>query len=71
MRNKFFIDAGILYPTLCHLQPIYRNMGHHEGECPKAEQTMKHQLTLPINPYMTKEDVKFVVDSLKHSINNA
>lgn len=68
MRNKFFIDAGILYPTLCHLQPVYKNMGHKEGECPKAEQTMKHQLTLPINPYMTKEDIKYVVESLKYSI---
>ena len=68
MRDKFFIDAGILYPTLCHLQPVYRNMGHKEGECPKAEQTMKRQLTLPINPYMTKEDIKYVVESLKYSI---
>ena len=64
LRKEYVIDAGILYPTLCHLQPIYRSMGHKEGECPIAEKTMKHQLTLPINPYMTIEDVNYVISAL-------
>ncbi len=68
LRIDYFIDAGILYPTLCHLQPVYRNLGHKEGECPIAENIMKHQLTLPINPYMTKDDVKYVVESLNKVI---
>lgn len=64
LRKEFTIDGGILYPVLCHLQPVYRNMGHREGECPTAEKIMKHQLTLPVNPYMTDEDVDYVTDSL-------
>ncbi len=68
LRTKYNIDAGILYPTLCHLQPIYKTMGHKEGECPKAEKIMKRQLSLPINPYMTNEDVQYVVDSLDEVI---
>jgi len=68
LRTKYNIDAGILYPTLCHLQPIYKMMGHKEGECPKAEKIMKRQLSLPINPYMTNEDVQYVVDSLDEVI---
>ncbi len=43
-------------------------MGHKEGECPKAEKIMKRQLSLPINPYMTNEDVQYVVDSLDEVI---
>lgn len=68
LRTKYNIDAGILYPILCHLQPIYKMMGHKEGECPKAEKIMKRQLSLPINPYMTNEDVQYVVDSLDEVI---
>ena len=68
LRTKYNIDAGILYPVLCHLQPIYKMMGHKEGECPKAEKIMKRQLSLPINPYMTNEDVQYVVDSLDEVI---
>lgn len=68
LRSKYNIDAGILYPTLCHLQPIYKTLGHKKGECPKAEQIMKRQLTLPINPFMTIEDVDYVVNSLNEVI---
>lgn len=68
LRKNYKIDAGILYPTLCHLQPIYKELGHKEGECPIAEELIKHQLTLPINPYMTSDDVSFVVRSLDEVI---
>lgn len=68
LRKEYYIDAGILYPTLCHLQPVYRNLGHKEGECPKAEDVMKNQLTLPINPFMTSDEIHFVVDSLNKVI---
>jgi dTDP-4-amino-4,6-dideoxygalactose transaminase len=68
LRKDYFIDAGYLYPTLCHMQPIYRDRGHVEGECPIAERVMKHQLTLPINPFMTEDDVQYVVDSLEKVI---
>lgn len=71
LRNDYFIDAGLLYPTMCHLQPVYKDLGHEEGECPTSESVMKHQLTLPINPYMTEEDVKFVVKSLNEVISKA
>ncbi|MDE1829745.1 MAG: DegT/DnrJ/EryC1/StrS family aminotransferase [Thaumarchaeota archaeon] len=64
LRKEFTIDGGILYPVLCHLQPLYAKMGHKQGQCPIAERVMKHQLTLPINPYMTEEDVDYVIDSL-------
>jgi len=68
LRDKYNIDGGMLYPNLCHLQPIYRNLGHAEGECPVAEKIIKHQLTLPVNPYMNEDDVQYVVDSLYNII---
>ena len=43
-------------------------MGHSEGELPIAESVMKNQLTLPINPYMTEDDVQYVVKSLEEVI---
>jgi perosamine synthetase len=68
MRRDYLIDAGILYPTMCHLQPVYKSLGYKEGECPIAEEVMKHQLTLPVNPYMTKQDVSYVTESLTNVI---
>jgi dTDP-4-amino-4,6-dideoxygalactose transaminase len=68
LRTKYNIDGGILYPVLCHLQPVYRNLGHKEGECPIAEKFIKRQLTLPINPFMDTTDIDYVVDSLNKVI---
>lgn len=68
LRKEYLIDAGMLYPNLCHLQPIYKEMGHREGECPVAEDSIKHQLTLPINPYMGAEDVQYVANALDEAI---
>ena len=68
LRKSYNIDAGILYPVLCHLQPIYKDLGHREGECPVAEKFIKHQLTLPINPFMNEDDVDYVVNSLNKVI---
>jgi len=64
LRTNFNIDAGILYPTLCHMQPVYQQLGYKKGECPVGEEIIQHQLTLPINPYMTEEDVNLVAENL-------
>lgn len=68
MRKDYLVDAGILYPTLCHLQPVYRELGYKEGECPIGERAIKHQLTLPVNPYMSEDDVKFTTQALEDAI---
>jgi len=68
MREKYQIDAGILYPTLCHMQPVYQKLGYVEGQCPVGEELIKRQLTLPVNPYMSEEDVNYVVESLDEVI---
>ena len=64
LRKEYLIDAGILYPILCHMQPVYNKLGHKEGECPVAEKIIKHQLTLPVNPYMDTNDVDYVIEAL-------
>lgn len=68
MRKEYLIDAGILYPTLCHLQPVYQKLGYDQKDCPVGREVMKHQLTLPVNPYMGEDDVRYVIDSLQDVI---
>jgi perosamine synthetase len=64
LKEDYKIGAGVLYPILCHMQPVYRLLGHNRGECPVAENAIEHQLTLPVNPYMTSKDVHFIVEAL-------
>lgn len=62
------IEAGVLYPLPCHLQPLYASMGYKKGECPIIEEELSKQLALPINSYMNEEDVSYVVSSIDEVI---
>jgi perosamine synthetase len=59
------IGCGIYYPKPLHLHEHFRKMGYKEGDFPVAEKLAKEVLSLPVNPFVTKEDVKKVVDKIK------
>lgn len=48
-----------------HLTTAYRNLGHHEGECPVAEALFDQYVSLPIHPRMTPEAIDYLVDSIR------
>jgi perosamine synthetase len=59
------IGCGIYYPKPLHLHEHFRKMGYKEGDFPVAEKLAKEVLSLPANPFVTKEDVKKIVDKIK------
>lgn len=48
-----------------HLTTAYRNLGHHEGECPVAEALYHKYVSLPIHPRMTDATISYVTDSIR------
>lgn len=60
-------DIGHLvhYPIACHLQGAYRNQAW--PPLPIAEMLQQEILSLPIAPYMTETDVKFIVEVLRRA----
>ena len=48
-----------------HLTEVYRNLGHHEGECPVAESMFERYVSIPIHPRMTEESIQYVIDSVR------
>jgi perosamine synthetase len=67
LRNKK-IGANVHYKPV-YLHPFYiSNFKTHQGLCPKAENTFKHIISLPVFPEMSDNDVKYVVNTLKNSI---
>jgi len=61
------IITGIHYLPV-HLQPAYQYLGYKRGDFPMAEKWGNTELTLPTNPEMTDEDVRFIIDSVKEII---
>jgi dTDP-4-amino-4,6-dideoxygalactose transaminase/acetyltransferase-like isoleucine patch superfamily enzyme len=63
------ISTGIHYPIPVHLQEGYAFLGHEEGDFPVAERAAMEELSLPMYPELTEEQIKHVVDSVKEFLN--
>jgi len=63
------IPTAIYYPHPAHLAPVLMDkFGYKEGDMPKAEYASRHNLALPIDNDILKEEQDAVIESLKKSI---
>ena len=59
------ISTGLHYPIPLHLQKAYAHLKIPEGSFPVTESYTKRLLSLPLYPELTKEQINYVVESLK------
>lgn len=59
------IATGIHYPLPIHLQECYKDLGYSKGEFPMAEDYCSRTLSLPMYPELSKDQIKWVVNSVK------
>lgn len=59
------IGAIIHYPIPLHLQEAYRDLGYQRGDLPVSERIAQEIISLPMHPYLTEKQIKYVVNSLK------
>jgi perosamine synthetase len=65
------VEADVSWPTPIHLQPYYREtFGFKEGDFPIAEVVCKTVFQLPIQPFLTEEEVQRVVSTLKNILSS-
>ncbi len=62
---RFLADRGvpsiIYYPRPLHLQKVFEDLSHREGDFPVAEQVSQRILPLPMYPELTDEQVDYVI----------
>ena len=67
--NQFGIDAKIHYPKPMHLQkPCVKN-NYHKGKFTNAIRISKSIISLPVHEYVSKKDIKFVIEKIKEFYN--
>jgi len=59
------IGTGIHYPVPIHLQDACGNLGYRRGDLPLTEDTADSILSLPMYPELTKEQIRYVADSIR------
>jgi len=61
------IETGVHYPRPVHLTPAYGDLGYSLGDFPVAENLAEEALSLPMYPYVPREDVETVVRALRQA----
>ena len=58
------VHCLIHYPIPVHLQKAYAGLGYRAGDFPAAEELAKTELSIPLYPGMTEEQIGHVVDTI-------
>jgi UDP-2-acetamido-2-deoxy-ribo-hexuluronate aminotransferase len=58
------IPTAVHYPMPLHLQECFAYLAYKVGDFPIAEMVSKEIMSLPMNPYLTEEEIKYIVGNL-------
>lgn len=62
------ISTGVSYPIPVHLQDAYKDLGYNKESFPNAIECSENILSLPIFPELEKQEIEFIVKSIKEII---
>jgi dTDP-4-amino-4,6-dideoxygalactose transaminase len=60
------VGTAIHYPIPIHLQPAAAYLGHRRGHFPVCETQAERILTLPIHPWISEADIRFIADTVNN-----
>jgi UDP-2-acetamido-2-deoxy-ribo-hexuluronate aminotransferase len=58
------IPTAIHYPKALHLQECFNYLGYKEGDFPIAEKISKEIMSLPMNSYLTQEEIEYICKTI-------
>jgi len=58
------IETNVHYPIACHLQKAYSGLGYAQGAFPHSEYVASHELSLPMFPELSDEQIDYVAEAL-------
>jgi len=61
--TKAGIPSVSYYAVPLHLQPVFNYLNHNVGDFPVAERVADEGISLPMNPYLTEEEIDQIVSA--------
>jgi len=58
------IPTAVHYPMPLHLQECFAYLGYKEGDFPIAEKVSKEIMSLPMNPYLSDDEIDYICKNL-------
>jgi UDP-2-acetamido-2-deoxy-ribo-hexuluronate aminotransferase len=65
------IPTAVHYPMPLHLQECFEYLGYKKGDFPIAERVSEEIMSLPMNPYLTDSEIKYISKEVVNAINNS
>lgn len=62
------LPVMVYYPIPAHLSTAYSSLGYQKGDLPVCEKLSKVVFSLPMHPYLTKEEITLVCDTVKEAM---
>ena len=59
------IPTAVHYPLPLHLQECFQYLGGKEGDFPMSEKLAKEVISLPMNPFLTEEEIEYITTTIK------
>ena len=59
------IVALVHYPIPLHLQHAYKDLGYKPGDFPVSEIVSKEIMSLPMHPYLTKSQIRYITQEIE------
>ena len=58
------VPTAVHYPMPLHLQECFKYLGYKKGDFPISEIVSEEIMSLPMNPYVTDEEIEYIVGNL-------
>ena len=66
--RKYGIPTLIFYPVPLHLQECFKYLQYKKGNFLISEKASKEVISLPINPFLTKDQIDFIILKIKENL---
>jgi len=58
------IPTAVHYPMPLHLQECFGYLGYKEGDFPLSEEVSKEIMSLPMNPYLSSDEINYICSNI-------
>jgi UDP-2-acetamido-2-deoxy-ribo-hexuluronate aminotransferase len=62
------ILTAVFYPIPLHLQECFRYLNYKQNDYPISEKASKEVISMPMNPFLTNEQLDFIILNIKKNI---
>ena len=66
--KKKGIPTSVFYPVPLHLQKCFKYLGYKKGNLPVSEIASNEVISLPINTFITKKEIAYIISNIKKII---